>query len=109
MLRGRCACQRLTMGRPENEGVAEAGLAKSCLGPSVDLPAGVAELSSRGTVPCGEILFKTCTKKQGSKIKKNNKSMYLSTARKVPVDRYKQASKTYFRTGVPVDSNSVAC
>ncbi|MQL90452.1 hypothetical protein Taro_023045 [Colocasia esculenta] len=52
MLRGRCMCQRLTLGRPENEGVAEAGLAKSCLGPSVDLPAGVAELSSRGTVPC---------------------------------------------------------
>ncbi|MQL91682.1 hypothetical protein Taro_024299 [Colocasia esculenta] len=57
----------------------------------------------------GEILFKTCTKKQGSKIKKNKKSMYLSTARKVPVDRYKQASKTYFRTGVSIDSSSVAC
>ncbi|MQL90289.1 hypothetical protein Taro_022879 [Colocasia esculenta] len=53
MLRGRCACQRLTLGRPENEGVAEVGLAKSCLGPGVDLPAGVAVLSSRGTVPCG--------------------------------------------------------
>ncbi|MQL83577.1 hypothetical protein Taro_016063 [Colocasia esculenta] len=52
MLRGRCACQRLTLGRPENEGVAEAGLAKSCLGPGVDLPAGIAELSSWGTVPC---------------------------------------------------------
>ncbi|MQL91838.1 hypothetical protein Taro_024452, partial [Colocasia esculenta] len=50
MLRGRCACQRLTLGRPENEGVAEAGLAMSCLGLGVDLPAGVAELSSRGTV-----------------------------------------------------------
>ncbi|MQL94714.1 hypothetical protein Taro_027378 [Colocasia esculenta] len=51
MLRGRCACQCLTLGRPENEGVVEAGLSKSCLGPRVDLPAGVAELSSRGTIP----------------------------------------------------------
>ncbi|MQM02968.1 hypothetical protein Taro_035739 [Colocasia esculenta] len=48
-------------------------------------------------------------KKQGSKIKKNKKSMYLSTARKFPVDRYKQASKTYFRTEVPIDSSSVTC
>ncbi|MQL85050.1 hypothetical protein Taro_017567 [Colocasia esculenta] len=53
MLRSRCACQSLTLGRPENEGVAEAELAKSCLGLGVDLPVCVAELSSRGTVPCG--------------------------------------------------------
>ncbi|MQL74056.1 hypothetical protein Taro_006422 [Colocasia esculenta] len=64
MLRGRCACQRLTLGRPENEGVAEAGLAKSCLGPGVDLPAGVAELSSRGTVPCDAMYLSTDTHRQ---------------------------------------------
>ncbi|MQL79898.1 hypothetical protein Taro_012336 [Colocasia esculenta] len=57
----------------------------------------------------GEILFKTCTKNKVQKIKKNKKSLYLSTARKVPVGRYEQASKTYFRTEVPVDSSSVAC
>ena len=43
------------------------------------------------------------------KIKKSKKNRYLSTARKAPVDSYKQARKPYLRTGVPVDSTSVAC
>ncbi|MQM21853.1 hypothetical protein Taro_054898 [Colocasia esculenta] len=43
------------------------------------------------------------------KIKKSKKNRYLSTARKSPVDRCIQARKPYLRTGVPVDSTSVAC